>query len=70
MDEQDLVDHRFSRDEWVLLSYAAKDSIRLYRRLRRDIQNGTYHLLTEEQATAKMNEYKDLVKLLESIYCP
>lgn len=45
--------------------YAARDGVRLHRRLRREVKNGTYFQLSVEECTTKMKEYEALATKLQ-----
>ena len=65
-----LIDHRFTKEEFVALTTACADAERLYRRLRQEVEAGTYDLLTAEECSERMKEYRSLYQHLQSIYCP
>jgi len=70
MDDKDLVNYRFNKEQFVALTTACADGERLYRRLRREVEAGTYDLLTAEECSERMEEYRSLYQHLQSIYCP
>lgn len=63
-----MIEHSFTPEEWEQLVYASRDGQRLYRRIRRDVNEGLIDHYTVEKCTDKIKEYRILEKKLMEVY--